>query len=109
MANYSKPSRHEIRALQLGRQIQQGVQDFLWCDCCDPLLADLQTLDVTPLIGGSVFLVLIESPETEPSILFDIEAQLKNAKGAIRTSVGAAIHRKRVPQLRFQVVSREDN
>lgn len=108
MAKQSKPSRHEIRALQLCRQIQQGVEDFLWCDCCDPLLTELQTLDVTPIGGSSVFLVILDSPDTDPAKLLEKETHLKNARGAIRKSVGAAIHRKRVPQLRFQVIAREN-
>ena len=106
MANISKPSRHEIRALQLCRQVQQGVEDFLWCDCCDPLLDELQTLEVTPLDGGSGYLAIIESPETEPQKLLEIETRLKEARGSIRASVGAVINRKRVPQLRFHVISR---
>ena len=106
MAKNTKPSRHEIRAEQLCRQVQLGINDFLLCDCCDPLLEDLSLLDVIPQLGSSVLLAVFESPEQEMEALIEIETRLTNARGAIRASVAGVVHRKRVPQLQFRVVSR---
>lgn len=110
MARKSKPSRNEIRMIQLCQQVHLGIDDFLFCECCDPLLEDLQTLDVIAEPGSPVLLAILEHSDSEIETTSDelvmIEERLSKAAGAIRASVGAAIHRKRVPPIRFRVVPR---
>lgn len=106
MAKKPKPSREEIRAEQLCRQVHQGIEDFLVCECCDPLLEDLLLLDVIPHEGSPVLLAIFETPEEDHEKLKEIESRLTKARGAIRAAIGAVIHRKRVPQIQFHVVPR---
>jgi len=100
----SNSNRSTYRLLQLCRQIQHGIDDALWCDCCDPLLSDLRTFDVKPIDGSSALVVTLVTPETDLTRIGVIYDRLQLARGIIRASVAGVISRKRVPQLQFRVI-----
>jgi hypothetical protein len=99
-----KSKRPLHRLMQLCRQVQHGIDDALWCDCADPLLSDLRTMDVKPIDGSSVLVATLITRETDPEVITLICDHLQMARGMIRASVAGVINRKRVPQIQFRVI-----
>ncbi|MDF1813873.1 MAG: hypothetical protein P1V20_16850 [Verrucomicrobiales bacterium] len=99
-----KSNRSRYRLRQLCMQVLHGIDDALWCDCCDPLLSDLRTIDVKPVAGSSVLVATLITPEKDPETISLIHERLHLARGMIRSSVAGVIRRKKVPQLQFRVI-----
>lgn len=97
----------KIRSQQLCGQIRQALADALLCDCSDPLLADANVEKVESVCGSSVVLASISLDTLDPELLDELHARLRAASGLLRASIAGAIHRKRVPQLRFAVTMAE--
>ena len=108
---HSKSKRTHYRLLQLCRQVERGIDDSLWCDCCDPLLNSLRTIGVRPLSGSSALLATVITSESDTDTINLIHERLDAASGVIRASVAGVINRKRVPRIQFRVVfeSREEH
>ncbi|MDF1751190.1 MAG: hypothetical protein P1U89_00290 [Verrucomicrobiales bacterium] len=101
-SNHSTRSRHRLK--QLCRQVQRGIDDAFLCDCGDPLLSDLRTIEVTSVAGSSALCATVLTEHSDPETLSLIYERLLSARGLIRSSVAAMISRKRIPQIQFKVL-----
>lgn len=89
---------------QLCRQVERAVSTALGDDVADDLLLDLAVTTVLPWPNASRLLVVVEP--TSPDEPIDRDAvldHLRAVKGELREVVAGAIHRKRTPELCFEV------
>jgi ribosome-binding factor A len=98
-----KAGRHRLE--QLCKQVRIALGDSLICDCCDPAIQCLEMVSVKPGTGSTVLEVTLKSPSTDPDAIEHAHRQLELASGLLRAAIASAIHRKRVPHLRFHVVA----
>jgi len=97
----------KVRSAQLCEQIRHALADALICDCDDQLLADTKVERVEAVSGSSSVMASL-SFETNDAVLIDeVFTRLQAASGRLRASIAGAIHRKRVPHLRFTVIMTE--
>jgi ribosome-binding factor A len=87
------------KALQLCRQVEQTLHLAL-ADCADPLLLELLVLRVQPFPDSRRLLVTVQSLSDAAAVL----ARLQSAGARLRRDVAAGIHRKKTPELVFQVI-----
>lgn len=92
---------------QLCKQVRIALAEALICDCADPSLADLEVLQIRMASGTSVLEALVTAPDQDQQLLQQIERRLRRAEGWLRASVGDAIHRKRLPHLKFKLMTRD--
>ena len=92
------------KALQLCRQVQEALSDALATVCQDRVLCGLNVLAVEPAPNTARLRVtlLLEGDAAEPE---QVAAHLERAAGLLRCEVAAAIHRKKVPELAFRVLT----
>jgi ribosome-binding factor A len=90
------------KALQLCSQIRDCL-NMCFADCGDDFLRELVVESVVPAPDSRQMLVTIAAPKDfeTPSVLDHIA----RASGKLRSEAAAAIHRKRVPRLVFQVAA----
>ncbi len=92
------------KALQLCGQVARTLSGLLAGECTDDLLRDLDVESVVPAPNSARLLVTLAwtapAGAVRPS---DVLAHLQRASGWLRAEVAAAIHRKRVPELLFQL------
>ncbi len=89
---------------QLCSQVAQAISLTLG-DSTDPRLHDLAVQSVMPAPDGSRLLVIVVPSEgAELDSLDDILGALEGARTWLRRQVAAEIHRKRAPDLIFQVL-----
>jgi ribosome-binding factor A len=89
------------KALQLCAQVARTLMGVI-ADCGDDVLRDLQVESVTPAPNASRLLVTVR-----PIVPIDIAVvleRLEHARAKLRTEAGAAIHRRRAPDLLFRVL-----
>jgi ribosome-binding factor A len=91
------------KALQLCSQIRDCL-NMCFADCGDDLIRELMVESVVPAPDSRQMLVTVAVPK-------DLDARgvldhIVRASGRLRTETAAAIHRKRVPRLLFQIASR---
>ena len=98
----ARAGRHHLD--QLCKQVRIALGEALVCDCSDSVLQSLVVESVKPLTGSSVLQVTLTLPSADPGQFEHAHQQLQRASGILRSAVASAIHRKRVPQLRFCVV-----
>jgi hypothetical protein len=96
-----KPSHHQE---QLCKQATRAIDASILCDCGDPIFECLGPCRVTPKGRGNELLVTFEVEAIDPETIEHVQARLEAVKGLLRSAVAEAIHRKRVPGLRIQVV-----
>jgi ribosome-binding factor A len=94
------------KALQLCRQVAEAL-DVVFAGCGDAVLNGLRVVDVKPAPHAGRMLVTVAAA-AEPAPADDVEAQLRQAAGMLRSEVATAIHRRRVPELTFVTVCAED-
>jgi ribosome-binding factor A len=87
------------RDAQLCRQASEALSIALAASA-DPVLRDVTIASVEPAAGTARLMVTVYPTERDPDFLV---ARLERARGYLRGEVAAAIHRKRVPDLAFQV------
>ncbi len=90
---------------QLCKQVRIALGDALACDCSDPVFEDLQVIGVRMSSGTTALEVVLCAPDQDARLLREIETQLSSAEGLLRASISGAIHRKRLPRLRFRLVT----
>ena len=92
------------KALQLCRQVREALSDALASVCDDPLLRELNVISVEPAPNATRLQVTLEltAGVAEPG---EVAPHLERAAGLLRCEVAAAIHRKKVPELAFRVVT----
>jgi ribosome-binding factor A len=89
---------------QLCAQAERAVGVALWNDCGDPVLLDMFVQSVLPWPNATRLLVVVEPSNVELEIdRADILARLEAVKGTLRSAVAEAIHRKRAPELCFEI------
>jgi len=86
---------------QLCSQVRESLYWILGSEVGDETLALYQVVDVEPLPDSSRLLVTLTIPPDEK--LVDAYARLQGASKAIRGEVAASIHRRKAPELIFQV------
>lgn len=96
-----KPSHHQH---QLCKQATRAIDASILCDCGDPIFARLGPCRVTPKGRGNELLVTFEIEPIDLESLDRLRACLEAVRGLLRSAVAGAIHRKRVPGLRIEVV-----
>jgi ribosome-binding factor A len=99
-----RPMRNR-KALQLCRQVAETLNLALG-DCADPLLQELIVCEVRPCPDTSRLLVRVQSgtgAAVNPALAAE---RLRAATGRLRGEVASAVHRRRAPDLLFQVCSR---
>jgi len=95
---------------QLCREVQETLTFVLAGECDDPVLERLAIESVTPAPDASRLLVrLLVAPDPDEGAgdaidVAEIEAHLERVRGKLRAEIAAAIHRKKTPQLAFQIV-----
>lgn len=100
-----KAGRHRLD--QLCKQVRIALSEALVCDCGDPVIQNLEIVSVKPSTGSTVLQVILKSHDADADIetIEHAHRQLERASGLLRAAIAGAIHRKRVPQLRFQVIA----
>lgn len=92
------------KALQLSSQIEREL-NAIFAGCGDPVLRELMIVDVLPAPTSMRLLVKVQlSPSASGHSLEEIYQRLDQASGWLRTEVPQAIHRKRAPELLYQVL-----
>lgn len=102
-----RPVRERVKnrkALQLCAQIADTLNEVLAGECGDDLLRELAVVSVHPAPDSSRLLVTLAAPADGPPVEA-LRQRLDHAAGKLRSDVAAAIHRKRVPLLTFQVTA----
>ena len=95
-------SKRKLR--QLCRQVERAVSTALADDVADEVLLDLTVTTVLPWPNASRLLVVVEP--TSPALEIDRDEVLEHlteVTPGLRAVVAGAIHRKRTPQLCFEV------
>jgi ribosome-binding factor A len=91
---------HNRKAMQLCRQVEQTLHLAL-AGCADPILQELLVLHVQPFPDSSRLLAIVQA-ESQPQVVHE---RLRAAGGILRREVAAGIHRRKTPELIFQVIS----
>lgn len=98
-------SDHDHKVQQLITQIRRTLSLVLENEIRDPLLNELFVEEIVPFPNASRLLVLVRHVG-EASI--EVGARLNASKSWLRTQVAGAIHRKRAPDLIFEVLSEQE-
>ena len=94
------------KALQLAAQAARTLAQVLQGECADDVLRELRLEDVRPAPDSGHLLVVL-SPGDETVPLETYLEHLHKAGGRLRSEVALAIHRRKAPELIFQVVCRD--
>ena len=92
------------KALQLCAQVERTLLG-VFAECGDDVLRDLVIDSVTPAPNAARLLVTVR--RTVPLETTVVLEHLQRARGKLRTDAVAALHRRRAPDLLFQVVERQ--
>lgn len=108
MFGHQPPASAQRKVQQLCRQVEERLGLVLAGEVEDPALQDLYIVDVTPEPGGGRMVVrMARAPGTADVSPADIVARLEALRPFLRTEIAAAIHRKRTPDLIFQILQRD--
>jgi ribosome-binding factor A len=91
------------KALQVCRQVERTLGILLAGACGDDVLRDLVVASVVPAPDSTRLLVTLtfSGLATEAGA---VQARLREAHGFLRSEVAAALHRRKAPELTFQVL-----
>ena len=90
------------KALQLCGQVARTLSAVL-AGCGDGVLRDLLVVSVTPAPNSSRLLVTLAPAPGSSADPARVSERLEGARGLLRREVAAAIHRRRVPDLTYQL------
>jgi ribosome-binding factor A len=90
------------KTLQLCGQVAETLAGVL-AEQADGVLRDLAVVSVTPAGGGRLLVLLAPAPSAAVRDRGVILEHLAGAHGLLRNEVAAAIHRRKAPDLVFQV------
>ncbi|HEV3143934.1 MAG TPA: hypothetical protein VGZ47_08635 [Gemmataceae bacterium] len=91
------------KALQLCKQVAD-VLNLTLVGCADPILQDLLVVDVRPAPDSTRMLVLVRSATLTHLSLAEVQDHLERARGLLRQEVAGQIHRRKTPDLVFDVL-----
>jgi ribosome-binding factor A len=98
--NARRPGR---KALQLCRQVAEALNAAL-AGCGDAVLSGLQVMSVVPAPNAGRLLVTVAAaPSAAEHDATMVTEHLRRAAGLLRSEVAAAIHRRKMPELTYQV------
>jgi hypothetical protein len=94
---------------QLCAQVERAVSTALWNDCGDPVLLDMFVQSVLPWPNATRLLVVLEPSSQEMELdRGDILERVEAVKSTLRAVVADRVHRKRAPELCFEVLRPQD-
>jgi ribosome-binding factor A len=91
------------KTLQLCGQVMETLSGVL-AEQADDVLRDLLVVAVTPAGSGRLLVSVTPAPSAavrDPAVLLE---HLAGAQGRLRSEVAAAVHRRKAPDLLFQVL-----
>ncbi|MGE3180007.1 MAG: ribosome-binding factor A [Phycisphaerae bacterium] len=95
---------NDRKTLQLCKQASWTIEVALRCEAADPILNELEVIDVQPAPDSKRLCVFIrptsQSPERTPHLILE---RLNLARGFLRAALAVDLSRKRVPELTFEV------
>jgi len=95
---------------QLCKQVLRTLSFVLAGECRDEVVSELVVHSVVPAPDSSRLLVTLEpAPHAPPVASDEILARLQRAYPFLRQEVAAAVSRRKVPELTFEVVPREES
>ena len=90
---------------QLCRQVERAVTTALADDVADEVLLDLTVATVLPWPNASRLLVVVEPTSPDDEIDRDVILEhLRAVKPELRSVIAGVIHRKRTPELCFEIM-----
>jgi ribosome-binding factor A len=93
------------KARQLCRQVAEALQAAL-ADCRDEVLSGLLVTSVTPAPhAGRLRASVAAAPSAEVRDTAIVQERLTRAAGLLRAEVAAAIHRRKTPELVFDLMA----
>jgi ribosome-binding factor A len=95
----------ERKTLMLCHQVAETIRYLFAWECEDPVLGGLEVIEVVPAPNASRLRVEVAIGRDRDRVR--TEAALARSMGRVRSEVAAAIHRKKVPELCFEVVVEE--
>jgi ribosome-binding factor A len=102
--NARRPGR---KALQLCRQVAEALNAAL-AGCGDAVLSGLQVVSVVPAPNAGRLLAMVAAaPSAAERDAAAVQEHLRRAAGLLRSEVAAAIHRRKTPELTYQVAVTE--
>lgn len=94
------------KSVQLCRQVEKTLTYVLSGELNDDCLRDLWVVSVRPAPHSHHLLTTVQVPAVEsPEQLLAIQRTLLRYKGVIRSAIAADIHRRKTPDVSFQVVN----
>ena len=108
MFGHQPPAQVQRKVQQLCRQVEERLSLVLAGEVEDPALQDLYVVDVSPEPGSGRFIVrLARAPGTAHHPIVTLLARLDALRSFFRGEIAAAIHRKRTPDLVFQILDHD--
>lgn len=92
------------KALQLCRQVERTLGIVLAGQCGDNVLRDLLVQSVVPAPDSTRLLVTLTFSGPASIGIGEVLSRLQRAHGLLRGEVASAIHRRKVPELTFQIL-----
>lgn len=93
------------KSLQLCEQVAQTLSGVLG-ECDDDVLRDLLVTSVVPAPDASRLLVTLTAAPSASSLdIAEVLQRLEQQRARLRAEVAAAIHRRRVPELTYRLMS----
>ena len=104
-ARHGLGDKPDYKTAALCKQVRRALSLALLGECGDPVLQSLIVDDVLPAPNASRMLVRVLLPARagNPGVI-ELLQRLAAVEGMLRASVGAAIARKRTPELAFDIV-----
>ncbi len=94
------------KAQQVSKEVERTLSFILNSNKAGEILQSLNLLYVEPLPNSSHLIVVVSPGYSETSLSErEILEALQNASGWIRKEIGYSLHRRRVPELSFRVLT----
>jgi len=95
------------KTLQLCREVERTLGAVLSGECDDDLLRELTVLSVVPAPNAGRLLVTVALPASASVPVEEVLRRLLRLAGHLRSEVGAAVSRRKTPELALRVVTDE--
>jgi ribosome-binding factor A len=93
------------KTLQLCREVERTLGAVLAGECGDDLLRELSVLSVAPAPNAGRLLVSIALPASAGASVEEVLRRLLRVAGHLRSEIGAAVSRRKTPELAFRIVT----
>lgn len=99
----NQPSKRQKKALQVARQVFETLQ-YCLTDGDDPQLDLLEVVSVEPAPDSRRFRVTVSVGEQESVDRKALKELLEKETGRLRSEIARSVHRKKTPQIFFEVI-----